>query len=416
MAEAARLHDPIEHSSKMGGLLTGMLVGAAVAGGVLLTVSTGGLAGAAIVGGLVSAGGLTGEVLGGMNMFTSPSGKVISGSPVVSIDGLPAARAHVDQVVCEKDSHHTQVIAMGSDKVFIDGYPAARKGDKTACDGVISSGSSTVNIGGGTEQTDPISSEVPAWLHNSLVGIGIISTGYFLFAAPALTVLGVAGGMGGEHVGHALGGSWYGEGSDAQTMMTLGGAFIGGGAAVRGGRAFNSRYQVSSRGLGANGGNLRITRRPPAADSAKRANEFTSTLRGEPVTLKNVSMRPLTYTKRPPEVTAKLRSEFNQVRKSFLKDMASTEEKRSILRGRGFTDTEIARMQDKGAIPKSGWQVHHNKPLDDGGDNAFDNLTLIKNDPYHQAITNYQMKMARGMQPGDTQVLDWPFIDSPLYP
>ncbi|MFZ0155775.1 HNH endonuclease [Pseudomonas sp. Hg3Tf] len=41
-----------------------------------------------------------------------------------------------------------------------------------------------------------------------------------------------------------------------------------------------------------------------------------------------------------------------------------------------------------GKLPNREWQVHHVKPLDDGGTNAFDNLTMIKNDPCHTAINN----------------------------
>jgi hypothetical protein len=53
---------------------------------------------------------------------------------------------------------------------------------------------------------------------------------------------------------------------------------------------------------------------------------------------------------------------------------------------RSFIITDIARMKD-GLNPK-GWKVHHNLPLDDGGTNDFTNLVLIKNDPYHKAVTN----------------------------
>jgi hypothetical protein len=60
------------------------------------------------------------------------------------------------------------------------------------------------------------------------------------------------------------------------------------------------------------------------------------------------------------------------------------------------------------------YQVHHKLPLDDGGTNATSNLMLIKTDPDHRLITNYQLEQTRGMLSGQTQKLEWPMPDSRL--
>jgi hypothetical protein len=75
----------------------------------------------------------------------------------------------------------------------------------------------------------------------------------------------------------------------------------------------------------------------------------------------------------------------------------------------------IERMRTKGRPPRN-WQVHHKLPLDDGGTNDFDNLVLIKNDPYHKAITNAQRKLTKGIEPGQTKEIDFPVPEGFLFP
>ncbi len=70
-------------------------------------------------------------------------GPVISGSPNVFINGLPAARVG-DPLTCVGPP---DLIAKGSTGVFINGLPAARMGDLTAHGGVIIGGSPNVIIG-----------------------------------------------------------------------------------------------------------------------------------------------------------------------------------------------------------------------------------------------------------------------------
>jgi hypothetical protein len=95
--------------------------------------------------------------------------------------------------------------------------------------------------------------------------------------------------------------------------------------------------------------------------------------------------------------------------------MSETPENIQHLRNSGINEVGISRMQE-GKLPNRDWQVHHIKPLDDGGTNNFNNLTLIKNDPYHKVLTNYQNSVTRGMKPGESLKLDWPMIDVDIYP
>nr|MBP3282926.1 hypothetical protein [Treponema sp.] len=73
------------------------------------------------------------------------------------------------------------------------------------------------------------------------------------------------------------------------------------------------------------------------------------------------------------------------------------------------------RAMKEGLVPE-GWQVHHKLPLDDSGDNSFDNLVLIKNEPYHKVITNYQNSVTRGLKEGDCKTVKFPIVEGSIYP
>ncbi len=96
-------------------------------------------------------------------------GPIISGSPNVFINGLPAARVG-DPLTCVGPP---DVIANGSTGVFINGLPAARIGDLTAHGGVIIGGSPNVIIG-------EIGSSSPGF-----AGIGGIMAGVVMSGAVA---------------------------------------------------------------------------------------------------------------------------------------------------------------------------------------------------------------------------------------
>ena len=139
---------------------------------------------------------------------------------------------------------------------------------------------------------------------------------------------------------------------------------------------------------------------------------FSWTLRGENVEIPNISLKEIEYAKRAREEYQKLRREFDlTVRKEFLKDISKDTDK---LRELGFSESDIQKLAD-GLVPK-GYQVHHQLPLDDSGTNSFENLVLIKNDPYHKVVTNYQRHIVKGMEVGDSKLVDWPFFTDNIYP
>ena len=135
-------------------------------------------------------------------------------------------------------------------------------------------------------------------------------------------------------------------------------------------------------------------------------------LRGKDIELPDMKIEKFKYTKRAEIDTAKLRNEFNSTgRKDFLGILGQNDD---LLRKKGLLDIDIARTK-KGLNPK-GYDVHHKFPLDDSGTNNFDNLALIKNEPYHKALTNYQRSATKGMKAGDNKIIDWFTPNGNIYP
>jgi hypothetical protein len=155
-------------------------------------------------------------------------------------------------------------------------------------------------------------------------------------------------------------------------------------------------------------------------DKIKRANspdvapnDFTGTLRGVKQTLPGVKTKLITYKKIDPSIAHSMRSKFNSTdRPAFLKKIANENE--VALTKAGLSKTDIAKMKN-GEVP-SGYQVHHKVPLDAGGTNDPSNLILMKNEPFHKTITNYQNDLIRGMQPGEVRVFDYPIPEGFIYP
>lgn len=254
MSAAARVNDPIEHTGSLTGLLAGLAIGAI---GAALVVGTGGLAAVAIVGASAATGAGVGQLIGSLSCCNHQTGQIVSGSSNVYINGEPAARAHADQAKCDEHSSRPQVIAQGSSNVYINGHPAARVGDRTACDAKIVVGSSNVFIGGGTETTDPINPEVPELLERGILLVGLASA--FVLASPVIVIAGLVGGIAGGTVGSMGGAQLFGEGTDGQKLMSFGGALLGGGLGAKGGKWFDTRYDIKVQGVGSNLGNLKIT-------------------------------------------------------------------------------------------------------------------------------------------------------------
>lgn len=215
---AARLNDPIAHTSmlgnlaKMGGsLIAGALVGAALtfvtAAAVTFVVGTGGLGlGAVLAIGFAVSMAMEGSGLNEFidhqinrlaDAFIPPSieGKIASGSWDVNVNSQPAARAASpdtqDTVACDKHaSGPPPMLAQGSDNVFINNHPAARKGDQTTCGGTVAAGSDDVFIGGGTVTVREIHDERPWWINALGMALGVITGGKVLREAPDVALPG----------------------------------------------------------------------------------------------------------------------------------------------------------------------------------------------------------------------------------
>ncbi|KGT88343.1 type IV secretion protein Rhs [Erwinia typographi] len=242
---AAREGDGIEHTASKGWLVVG-LIGGAIAGAAF-TLVTGGVGTAvlaATIAGAAGGGGL-GEVLGSMSWApTHETGRLTAGSPNVFINGRPAIMAHASVGECDEHGPAPQLVAEGSSRVYINGLPAARTGDLLTCSAAISEGSPNVFIGGEKVQTDPISPEIPDWVNSVLLGVGLAASA--VLAGPAVALLGLAGGMGGGYAGAFIGGRVYGEGSDGQKWLALGGSFAGGIAGARAGMKWNAGSGVKA--------------------------------------------------------------------------------------------------------------------------------------------------------------------------
>ncbi|EDS4736994.1 RHS repeat protein [Salmonella enterica subsp. enterica serovar Oranienburg] len=169
MYEAARVDDPIYHTSALAGFLVGALIGIAILAVAAFALFTCGFLAGLVLGFLadqIASGVLAaGEAIG--ESIHSTAGKILTGSRNVSINSRPAGVAVISTVTC--DDHAPEIrIAQGSGNVYINSQPAARKGDHTECDAVIESGSPNVFIGGGTKTVLEISPEIPDWLRTTV--------------------------------------------------------------------------------------------------------------------------------------------------------------------------------------------------------------------------------------------------------
>jgi RHS repeat-associated protein len=234
MPEAARLGDPVGHTRSMGWMIAGIIAGAVL--GAALVAVTGGAAlvvVAAIAAGAAAGGGI-GQLLATMSWApVDISGSLIKGSANVFTNGRPAVFAHLCLGACSQHGYPPQVVAEGSGTVLINGWPAARKGDHLTCDAKIAEGAGNVIIGGPTAQTDAISPEIPEWVNWTLLAVGFAAA--VVLAGPIVAIVGTAGGFAGGAGGNWLGGKIFGEGSDGQKWMMLGGSVLGGVAGAKGG-------------------------------------------------------------------------------------------------------------------------------------------------------------------------------------
>ncbi|WP_432612621.1 HNH endonuclease signature motif containing protein [Enterobacter cloacae] len=148
----------------------------------------------------------------------------------------------------------------------------------------------------------------------------------------------------------------------------------------------------------------------PNSESFGEVYNYLGKVRGETKLLNNIEVKEINYIKRDPSETILLRKEFNNtVRKKFLNQLSSSSDAANV-----FEPSDLFKMS-KGTVP-DGWEVHHKLPLDDGGTNAFDNLSLIEKEPFHKVLTNMQRTSTRGMLPGDSKVTPWVMPTGSIYP
>ncbi len=142
---------------------------------------------------------------------------------------------------------------------------------------------------------------------------------------------------------------------------------------------------------------------------------FTGRVRGVDVVLEGIELRSVNYMKRDRIEYTALRNAFDRsIRADFARWLTSSPENLATLRRAGLDDNQIARLAE-GKIPQ-GWQVHHKLPLDDGGTNDFSNLVLIRNDPYHIALTNAQRDLVGDLAVGQSRQVDFPIPSGSVYP
>ncbi len=123
--------------------------------------------------------------------------------------------------------------------------------------------------------------------------------------------------------------------------------------------------------------------------------------------LPDVPVVEMVYSRRQKAERATLREEFNDgVRQDFLRYLAT--EKNGELWKRGFTNRHINTML-KGRVPP-GYNVHHIKPLDDGGDNSFGNLVLMRAHPDHEAVHRYLDPQLKGLENGQSRTVQIPMV------
>ncbi|MBF5012706.1 RHS repeat-associated core domain-containing protein [Burkholderia pseudomultivorans] len=168
MFEAARVTDPIDHTSALAGFLVGAVLGIALIAAVAFATFTCGF-GVALLAGMMAGIGAQallsiGESIG--KMFSSQSGNIITGSPDVYVNSMSAAYATLSGVACSKHNP-IPLVAQGSTNIFINGRPAARKNDKITCGATIADGSHDTFFHGGTQTYLPVDDEVPPWLRTA---------------------------------------------------------------------------------------------------------------------------------------------------------------------------------------------------------------------------------------------------------
>jgi len=128
--------------------------------------------------------------------------------------------------------------------------------------------------------------------------------------------------------------------------------------------------------------------------------------------LPGVPVVEMSYRRRAKAEHEALRHAFHQEdRQAFLSYLLT--EKGAEMRAKGFTERNLESLR-RGKVPH-GYNVHHIKPLDDGGDNGFDNLVLLPARPQHEAIHRYLDPQLKGLERGEARRVRLPMIEAGAY-
>ncbi|RFU90066.1 MULTISPECIES: HNH endonuclease signature motif containing protein [Citrobacter] len=177
-----------------------------------------------------------------------------------------------------------------------------------------------------------------------------------------------------------------------------------GGDAVKG---YDGVLDETTSGMMIAAASLLVIRNPMAA---KELTSYLGKYKKAHVLLDDINVSELNYVRRDRAEYTVLRGEFNSsVRSSFLRSLSDHPDAVST-----FDSNNLLRLAD-GKVP-SGWQVHHKIPLDDSGTNAWDNLILIQNSPYHSALSKTQAIITKDLPYNASTNVLWPSPNGVIYP
>ncbi|HMA51887.1 MAG TPA: HNH endonuclease signature motif containing protein [Magnetospirillaceae bacterium] len=128
--------------------------------------------------------------------------------------------------------------------------------------------------------------------------------------------------------------------------------------------------------------------------------------------LPDVPVVDMVYSRREKAERAALREAFDtEGRQAFLRHLLT--ERSAELKAKGFTERNFESLR-YGKVPH-GYNVHHIKPLDDGGDNRFDNLVLLRAHPEHESIHRYLDPQLKGLEVGQSRTVRLPLPEAGAY-
>lgn len=126
-------------------------------------------------------------------------------------------------------------------------------------------------------------------------------------------------------------------------------------------------------------------------------------------------MKGFVFTKKDEATSDAERRKFkSSICGNWLKGLVKDDAQKAKLLAAGLTETDLKRMEQ--GLRPVGYEVHHKLPLDDSGTNDTSNFVIVKNDPYHMAITALHNSQCRDIGVGTSVTVDWPVPDGIIYP